>query len=366
MNTRIQDIQELIICPITKSEMKLISSHELNKINQKIANEELTFLSGKKIETQLTGVYVSTVMGLMFPVVDEIIYLLPKYLLVNKNDTDIWKLLNDFTFENNMLENYYEEFGWKKTNENTFNDANTFEDLRDISKEYISKCHERVGKLLNPSGKYLMDAASGPIQFDDYLQYSVHYQYRVCIDISVRALTAAKERIGDKGIFIIGDLANLPIKSNIIDSAVSLNTIYHVPKEKQIDCFKEIYRVLAPKSAGIVVYEWGRHSHLMNLLVLPLKVKAHIVKFLNHNYIINQKEPEIYFHAHNRAFFTAENLGFNFKTLVWRSVSVPFMKTYIHSFLLGKKILNGIFRLENRFPNFLGNYGEYPMFYFKK
>jgi hypothetical protein len=45
----------------------------------------------------------------------------------------------------------------------------------------------------------------------------------------------------------------------------------------------------------------------------------------------------------------------------WRSVSVRFLRTFIHAHYAGKFLLKLIYGLENTFPHFLGKYGQYPL-----
>src|SRR5512138_3447029 len=40
-----------------------------------------------------------------------------------------------------------------------------YEDLRPVSQEYIHRCHLRIKRFLKPSGRYLLDAGSGPVQY---------------------------------------------------------------------------------------------------------------------------------------------------------------------------------------------------------
>ena len=94
---------------------------------------------------------------------------------------------------------FYDRVGWQKVSENTYQNAQ-FEDLRAVSFPYIHKCHLRINRHIQPSGKYLLDAGSGPIQYPEYLTYSQGYQFRVCLDISIVALQEARERIKDHGL----------------------------------------------------------------------------------------------------------------------------------------------------------------------
>lgn len=366
MSTRKKDILDLVICPITQTKLSYLTEKELAILNLKIMQGKMIFLNGKECQTEIEAAFIGEKLGLIYPIIGDINYLLPKYALIEKDNQEVLASLDEFNLGNQLLENFYEEFGWKKSENNNYNDAEVFEDLRDISHTYVHKCHMRVKNFIPSKGKYLLDAASGPIQFDEYLEYSKEYDYRVCMDLSSRALGEANRKLGDRGIYIIGNIANMPIRTGQIDAAISLNTIYHIPKEQQLDAFKEIHRVLIPGGPGVIVYEWGKHSHLINLFVLPYKIKTHIEKLVLRLAPKLRIQPDIYFHAYKQGYFSEEKLGFKMKTFVWRSISVPFMKMYIHKFFFGKQLLDLIYKIEDSFPTLAGNVGEYPMFYLKK
>jgi hypothetical protein len=55
----------------------------------------------------------------------------------------------------------------------------------------------------------------------------------------------------------------------------------------------------------------------------------------------------------------------DFETVVWRSVSVPFLRFYIHG-KPGKAFLAWLFRLEEKYPRFFGKSGAYPMLVVRK
>jgi hypothetical protein len=52
--------------------------------------------------------------------------------------------------------------------------------------------------------------------------------------------------------------------------------------------------------------------------------------------------------------------------LVWRSVSVMVLRTYVHRNLGGKGLLRALYWLEERFPRFFGRYGQYPLIVIRK
>lgn len=274
------------------------------------------------------------------------------------------------------VRDYYDQFGWQKIEEGLFADSKSFEDLRPVSKDYIHKCHLRVNRYLKPSGKYFLDVASGPIQYTEYLSYSEGFDTRICVDISISALKEARRKIGKKGTYILADITNLPFKDSSVDAVLSLHTIYHVPANEQNIAFREIYRVLKPGASAVVAYSWGEHSLLMNLALYPAMIiqtlKVFVARFLNRdNDTVGTKSSlghqiELYFHAYDYNYFVGQTWGFNFDIRVWRSVSVPFTKWYIHSWLLGRQLLSLIYWLEDRLPQLAGRIGQYPLFIIKK
>ena len=150
---------------------------------------------------------------------------------------------------------FYDQVGWQLVGEDIFQNAR-YEDLRPISREYIQRCHLRVNRHLVPSGRFLLDAGSGPIQYPEYLTYSHGYKYRVCADISITALREARNRIGEHGLFVVADIANLPFKPGIFTGIVSLHTIHHLPENEHLQAYKELYRLLTPGCFGVVVNSW--------------------------------------------------------------------------------------------------------------
>jgi ubiquinone/menaquinone biosynthesis C-methylase UbiE/uncharacterized protein YbaR (Trm112 family) len=356
----------ILKCPITGTDLRALREDEIIELNKKIAANVLWQADGKAFTTPLTKGLISANGRYIYPIINEIILLLKDLALVSSKSN----LLTDtISADKQLVKDFYDEKGWFANEAGDYEDAVIFEDLREVSKEYIKRCHDRVNRFLNPGGTYMLDAASGALQFPDYLQYSANYKYRICVDFSFQALSEAKKKLGDKGICVLCDMTNMPFKDNTIDGFVSLNTIYHIPKEEQITAVNELYRVLALKGKGVIVYEWFKHSPWMNIWLLPSRGYMFISNRVKRlfNKITGQGAPNkmLYFHAHPYDYFK-KNLSFGFDLKVWRTVNVPFMKIYIHKGLFGKQILDYIYNKEERNPEKCGLKGEYPMFVFEK
>jgi hypothetical protein len=269
---------------------------------------------------------------------------------------------------------FYERAGWKRNQDGFFTDASLFEDVRPVSAEYRSKCHLRVNKYLGKKGSgILLDVASGPIQYVEHRSYSKGFEFRICGDMSVTALHEARKQLGAAGRYVQCDITHLPFKTSAMDAVLSLHTIYHVPAEEQKIAFDEVARVVKPGCPVVVVYDWANHSLLMTIATAPrLAVRA----FLRCRRFLGKKKgckgaglsaPELYFHPHGHPWMKRNLLSrYAVDIMVWRSVSIPFLRMYIHRWLAGKLFLRFIYRLEEAFPGLLGRFGAYPMFIIRK
>lgn len=356
----------ILKCPVTGQDLRMMSPDEIAEVNRKITGNQVWQVDGKPMQETITEALVNMDGSYLFPIVKGVILLLTDLALVDSKDKILGDSLSD---DKKLVKNFYDDRGWHTTAKGDYEDADIFEDLRPFAQEYIKKCHDRVSRFLNPSGKYMMDAASGALQYEDYLQYSQNYDYRICVDLSFQGLSECKRKLGDKAICLLCDMTRLPVKDNMIDGFISLNTIYHIPKDEQVKAITELNRVMMPGGKGVVVYDWYKHSPWMNISLLPFRgiefIRNKVKNIFSRASGMGDAPKMLYFYAHPFEYFK-KNLPIPFKLRVWRSISVPFMKTYIHEGMNGRKLLQRIYEKEERQPELCGLKGEYPMFVFEK
>jgi SAM-dependent methyltransferase len=255
-----------------------------------------------------------------------------------------------------------------------------YEDLRPVSQEYIHRCHLRIKRHLRPSGRFLLDAGSGPVQYPEYLEYSRDYQYRVCADISIVALQEARERLGNRGLYVVADIARLPFKPSAFEGVVSLHTIHHLPEEEHLTAYQELYRALAPGCSAVVVNGWPS-SRLMSAFEPFMRLSRRIrsisgklagtktpARKLKTTKTDDTGSPKGTFTNRHDYDWVMQVVGAQMRVeiLVWRSVSVRFLRTLIHPWLGGRLWLRLIYWLEERSPHALGKDGQYPLIVIRK
>ena len=274
---------------------------------------------------------------------------------------------------------FYDQIGWQLEGEGVYQNAR-YEDLRPVSSEYIHNCHMRVKRHLAPTGDFLLDAGSGPVQYDEYLTYSENYRYRVCMDLSVVALQEARKRLGDKGVYVNADIANLPFKDDTFDGIVSLHTIHHVPIEEKVGVYKDLHRTLKPGRSMVTVDGWAE---------VPLgKAMSFFMRIANRLRRWTGKEapkmpPDVQTNGQNgdavklptgtfvlktsaKWFHSVMKDQLPYEIRVWRSVSVKFLRSVIQPEWGGRFWLRVLYRLEEWFPHYFGEKGQYPLIIIKK
>jgi len=355
----------ILKCPVTGKDLRSLRAEEINTINEDSSNNLLWQADGKPMSSRIEQALISSDNSYIYPIINGIVLLLRDLAVITSRDNIIRESIDE---DKQLVRNFYNQKGWFANEEGNYEDAVIYEDLREISKDYLKKCHDRVSRFLNPSGTYMLDAASGALQYPDYLQYSANYHYRVCVDFSFQALSEARKKLGEKGIYILADMTNMPFKDNVMDGFVSLNTIYHIPKDEQVTAIKELYRLLAPGDKGIVVYDWFKHSPWMNFWMLPFRgavfIKNRLLNTFGKIFKTKGAEKRLYSYAHDQKYFM-KNLPL-YKLVVWRSLSVHLMRYYIHPWLFGKQILDWVYTKEEKDPELCGLKGEYPMLVFEK
>jgi len=275
---------------------------------------------------------------------------------------------------------FYDQIGWQEVSEGVYQNAH-YEDLRPVAQEYISRCHLRVLRHLQTEGGYLLDAGSGPIQYPEYLKYSEGYDFRVCADISIQALMEARKRIGEHGLFVFCDIAHLPFPPNVFDGLVSLHTIHHLPIDEHTRAYGELHRVLAPEKTGVVVNGWYRPplaEFLSRLRKFVLRVQGFVAhRLLGRPYDREKVNPagakddsdvkHTFIEKNSPAWFKRQIAPkFPLEIYVWRSVNVKHTRAFIHERWGGRGILRFLFWLEDRFPRWFGENGQYPLVVIRK
>ena len=213
-------------------------------------------------------------------------------------------------------------------------------------------------------GRFFLDAGSGPVQWPEYLTYSQEYRYRVCADISITALRQARAKVKDRGLYVVADIANLPFASDIFDGAVSMHTIHHLPLSEHRRAYLELNRVLQPGKSAVAVNGW--HNPLLMRLLEPFirlgRMLTRRSAKRKKDWSAEEDQAGTFVEKMSPDWLKKELGGdVTFSIYSWRSLSPRSMRWFIRPNLGGRALLRLVFALEERYPRFFGENGQYPM-----
>jgi ubiquinone/menaquinone biosynthesis C-methylase UbiE len=147
---------------------------------------------------------------------------------------------------------FYDTYGWTiDRGRGQYQNDLLYGDLSDIAKEYDRSCEARYAKHFVAGGRFFLDVGCGakPIK-----QLGQKFQRHVCVDISLVGLTEARQKLGDRGLYVVADMSALPFKDDVFDGVVASYCLYHLDKDSQLSAVREFYRVVKAKKNIVVFY----------------------------------------------------------------------------------------------------------------
>ena len=341
-------------CPITKNKLELIGKEDFAAFNLLGTFDSFGMLTQGLIDQSHQYFY---------PIFNDIIILHEQYAtFIGSKANEKSKL----SFDKKRVFDCYNKVNYKvKDSFKIYEDSPKWVDFREVSSTYINNSFTKAACYYPKQGRFFLDIASGPIGLAEYMALADGYELRICVDISINALIKAKENIeraGKRGVFICGDITNIPIQDNSCDTVLSQHTLYHIPKNDQSIAVKELYRVAKPEAKIVIIYNWFYHSWFMNISLNIIQVYRILRHFAGKLYVrIFKSKPRLYFYAHSPRWFK-RNFEFSsdIEIYCWRSTNKYFLDTYVHKWLFGKHLLNWLMGIENKHSKFMGLFGDYP------
>jgi SAM-dependent methyltransferase len=252
-----------------------------------------------------------------------------------------------------QVKRLYDDSGWTMVGDATY-DADTSEDLRPGSSRYVAACRSRVLRHLPKHGQRLLDMASGPVQYPEYLAFSEGFDVRVCVDLSQRALDMAKAKLGTRGEYHVGDFLELKIEP--VDAAISLHTIYHIHKDRQEAAVRKLIALTRPGGTIVIVY--SNPAYLISALFSPLR---RLTRLVSRRAVSGDTPGSIYFFRYPLSWWDRFRDTGAVTIYPWRTFSTREQKVLFPNNRLGARLLAALFALEDRFPRLFRALGCYPM-----
>ena len=153
------------------------------------------------------------------------------------------------------------------------------------------------------------------------------------------------------------------MEEHFFDCAISLHTIYHIDEQRQEEAVRKLVYVTKPGKPVIIVYSNPNTfvSFLKSPVHLLRRTRRLLGKLRAKENRIQKEDVSLYYHPHPIEWWNRFSDIATVKILPWRSFQSNHQKRLIPDNELGRKILNVLFKLEERFPNFFVKHFQYPM-----
>jgi ubiquinone/menaquinone biosynthesis C-methylase UbiE len=322
-------------------------------------------MTGQALRRTSDGV-VTTIDGrYSYPVVDDVVCLLPRDAVANgayASEAPVACTAASSTAHQEVkdaVQKFYDEVGWTKTESGEYRDTIFYVDQRPLPYRFTAKCIRQVGRYLPRSGRYLLDAGSGAIPHKGYLAYDQGFANRICVDFSMAALRQARQKVGDRGLYLLGDLTNLPILDGAVDAVICNHVLYHIPPEEQPKALTEIWRVLKPGGTAAVVYSWFYSP-------LAWRLEKLASRFMKGGSSSNAEGETLPFFPQSLEWFTSQPWPFAYRIRTFRLIGNDFLRRYIRNDLSSRFLLFALWSFQRIMPEFAGRYGQYPVIIISK
>ncbi len=363
----------LLRCPISGQSLALLSATRIAEINDLVSQRRWGHVDSALLPAPLMHALGTPGGAVVYRIDDNIVSLLPQLALRSRSDA---RPAPELCAEMKVVQKFYDEFGWVKSDAGRYNDSIAFSAPRPCARRYQIHCNDRILAHLG-HGDYLLDVASGAIPHPEYRDHSRNYRTRICVDFSIRALREAHARIGDHGLFILGDITRLPLASDSIDAVLSLHTLYHLPPDSQLRACDELIRVARPHSPVVVVYVWSTSPFMRGIEAvrrLPRSCRRLLHQVTGHSSVppspsarTDPTAPALYFRPCNYQWFATHIATRHPVSLrVWSAVTSEFQTRFFSDRILGRLLAALIAQLEDALPGWLGRIGQYPLWIFTK
>jgi SAM-dependent methyltransferase len=299
--------------------------------------------------------------------------------------------------EKRIVKEFYDRFGWRRTEEGSFGDTAGLVRRYSAFGEYGERVRRRAGSLFKPQGGYFLDAGSGAVSSSAYANYSAGYRRHVCIDISETAVKMARERLREQGAYVVGDVVRLPFPDNLFDSIWLAHVLYHVPLDEQEAAVRELFRTLKPGGTCVIVYAW-KTCLMSDLGGAVSTVVRHPGQFLPKlsgrlfrrkapppaaeepksepssggasaadGEAASRERPPLYYAAHDyRWFKNTFPREWNLDIRCWGAADEEFVAALVPNNAVGRFLLRVLFRLESLLPHLMARIGRFPLIVIRK
>lgn len=253
------------------------------------------------------------------------------------------------------VKEYYETVGWTMGSTGAYIDTETAMGPTEAYRTYHSASYERLSGYMAAS-ESLLDVGAGAVPHPAYLRLYDKFQHVVCVDISLRGLTEARNRLpADKADFICADARALPFRDSVFSTVLCAHVLYHLTRDAQVSALAEMVGQVPVGGSIFVVYS-RRVTALTRLGSIVRRLVRH------HRNPRTQTSPRLFYDPQSiKVPVSAVRSIARVDVTTWRVLDKRTATTIRPNSRIRGPLLASITLLEDRLPRVLLPVVRYPL-----
>jgi len=262
--------------------------------------------------------------------------------------------------EEQKVRDFYDHYGWVGTAGVSGEDTL----FRDFSPPYYPY-HERVNVrtmecFADLRGRLLI-AGGGDLP-ETHVTIARRFDETTCLDISRVAIDIARNKLEQRGEFIVGSILDIPKPADHFEAVYCAHVIYHIDRDHQERAVRELIRVTRPGGRMVVIYANpdsvpGRIALVKGRLPLIRNLK----RAKPHGRPGPVSLPPLYYFAHPLSWWSRFDDACEVKIKPWDVMG----NTQEEVILLNDRMASVGYRLcawlESRYPDSAARWWSYPL-----
>ncbi len=199
--------------------------------------------------------------------------------------------------EEEKVRAFYDQYGWV-VKAGASGEDTLFRDFSPPYYPYHQRVIARTMACFADLGGRLLVAGGGDMP-ESHVAIARQFSDVTCLDISKVAIDIARNKLGDRGEFVVGSILDIPKSADYFDASYCAHVIYHVDETQQGKAIRELIRVTKPGGRVVVIYN---NPDSLPTRIARAKGKLPLVWKLKrkkpHARPDGTSRPPIYFFAH--------------------------------------------------------------------
>jgi SAM-dependent methyltransferase len=262
--------------------------------------------------------------------------------------------------EEQKVRDFYDHYGWV-VKAGVSGEQGLFRDFSPPYYPYHDRVNARTLDCFADLTGSLLIAGGGDLP-ETHVTIARKFAQTTCLDISKVAIDIARDKLDQRGEFIVGSILDIPKSRDHFDAVYCAHVIYHIDRDHQEQAVRELVRVTRPGGRIVVIYF---NPDSVPSRIARAKGKLPLIKYVKRAKPQRRPgaagRPPLYYFAHPLSWWSRFADACELKIKPWDVMS----NGQEEVILLNDRMASVGYRLcswfESRYPDSAARWWSYPL-----